>query len=61
LAAAYVLMETLRRAELKGAELAEAKQDTIRLRLPKIGARVRVTVRRLVVSMVSGFAANHQS
>jgi len=58
-AAAYVLVEALRRLALKGTELAEAQVDTIRLRLLKIGARVRVTVRRLVVSMASGFAAKH--
>jgi len=56
-AAAYVLVEALRRLALKGTELAEAQVDTIRLRLLKIGARVRVTVRRLVVSMASGFPA----
>jgi hypothetical protein len=59
-AAAYVLVEALRRLALKGTELAEAQVDTIRLRLLKIGARVRVTVRRLVVSMASGFAAKRQ-
>lgn len=59
-AAAYVLVEALRRLALQGTELAEAQVDTIRLRLLKIGARVRVTVRRLVVSMASGFAAKHQ-
>lgn len=59
-AAAYVLVEALRRLALKDTELAEAQVDTIRLRLLKIGARVRVTVRRLVVSMASGFAAKHQ-
>lgn len=59
-AAAYVLVEALRRLALKGTELAQAQVDTIRLRLLKIGARVRVTVRRLVVSMASGFAAKHQ-
>ena len=59
-AAAYVLVEALRRLALKGTELAEAQVDTIRLRLLKIGARVRVTLRRLVVSMASGFAAKRQ-
>lgn len=58
-AAAYVLVEALRRLALKGTELVEAQVDTIRLRLLKIGARVRVTVRRLMVSMASGFAAKH--
>ncbi len=39
--AAYVLVEALRRLALKGTELAEAQVDTIRLRLLKIGARIR--------------------
>lgn len=56
-----MLVETLRRVALRGTELAEAQVDTIRLQLLKIGTRVRVTVRRLVVSMASGFAAKDQS
>jgi hypothetical protein len=47
-AAAYVLMETLRRVGLAGTELAQAQVDTIRLKLRKIGARVVRSVRRIV-------------
>ncbi len=44
---AYVLMDELRRDHLKGTELEKAQCDTIRLKLFKIAARVRVTVRRV--------------
>jgi hypothetical protein len=54
-AAAYVLMETLRRVGLAGTELAEAQVDTIRLKLLKIGARVVRSVRRIVLHLASGY------
>ncbi|RPI10836.1 MAG: IS1380 family transposase [Acidobacteriales bacterium] len=54
-AAAYVLVEALRRMALKGTELAQAQVNTIRLRLLKIGARVRWTARRVSVSMASAY------
>ena len=44
---AYVLVEALRRLGLVGTEWAEAQVDTIRLRLLKIAAQVRVTARRI--------------
>jgi hypothetical protein len=44
---AYVLLEALRRLGLAGTELAEAQCQTIRLKLLKIGALVRVTVRKV--------------
>ena len=44
---AYVLVEALRRLGLAGTEWAEAQVDTIRLRLLKIAAQVRVTARRI--------------
>ena len=46
---AYVLVEALRRLGLAGTELAEAQVDTIRTKLLKIGAQVRVTVRKVWV------------
>ena len=52
---AYVLMSELRRIGLAGTELARAQCGTIRLRLLKIGARVRVTVRKIWVSMSEGY------
>ena len=54
-AAAYVLMETLRRVGLAGTELAQAQVDTIRLKLLKIGARVVRSVRRIVLHLASGY------
>ena len=54
-AAAYVLMEALRRLSLRGTALAEAQVHTIRLRLLKIGARIRFSARRVLVSMSSGY------
>lgn len=44
---AYVLMDTLRRDYLAGTELEKAQCDTIRLKLFKVAARVRTTVRRV--------------
>ncbi len=54
-AAAYVLVEALRRIGLKGTEMAQAQVNTIRLRLLKIGAQIRFSVRRVMVSMASGY------
>jgi hypothetical protein len=48
---AYVLLSELRRIGLAGTELARAQCGTIRLKLLKIGARVRVTVRRIWIAM----------
>jgi len=55
-AAAYVLMEALRRLALAGTEMARAQVQTIRLRLLKIGAHIRFSTRRVLVSMSSGYA-----
>jgi hypothetical protein len=51
---AYVLLQTLRRLGLKGTALARAQCHTIRLKLLKIGAQIRVTVRKVWVSLASG-------
>ena len=53
--AAYALMVGLRRLGLKATELATAQVGTIRLRLLKIGAQIRVTVRKVWVEMASSF------
>src|SRR3954470_881860 len=50
---AYVLLEALRRLGLAGTELAEAQCQTIRSKLLKIGAPVRVTVRKVWVKLSS--------
>jgi hypothetical protein len=52
---AYVLMSGLRRMGLQATELAEAQVSTIRTRLLKIGAQIRVTVRKVWVSMASSY------
>jgi hypothetical protein len=52
---AYVLVSGLRRLGLKATELAEAQVSTIRTKLLKIGAQVRVTVRKVWVSMASSY------
>lgn len=48
---AYVLLSELRRIGLAGTKMARAQCGTIRLKLLKIGARVRVTVRKIWVAM----------
>jgi len=53
---AYLLMEALRRLGLKQTELAEAQCMTIRLKLLKIGALIRITVRKVWVSLAGGYA-----
>jgi hypothetical protein len=50
---AYVLLEALRRIGLRHTQFARATCGTIRLKLLKIGAQVRVSVRRIKVAMAS--------
>jgi hypothetical protein len=52
---AYILLCALRRIGLKRTQFAKASCATIRLRLLKIGALVRVSVRRIKLAMASGF------
>jgi len=52
---AYVIVQALRRLCLSGTEMARAQCDTIRLKLLKIGARIRITVRKIWVSMATGY------
>ena len=54
-ALAYTLMEALRRLGLKGTEWAQAQVDTIRLKLFKIGAVVRISVRRILLQLSSTY------
>jgi hypothetical protein len=51
---AYVLLHALRRLALAGTALAYAQCQTIRLTLLKIGARVRVTTRKVWLALASG-------
>lgn len=52
---AYCLLHALRRLALAGTALANAQCDTIRLRLLKLGARVRVSVRKVWVSLSQSY------
>jgi len=52
---AYLLLERLRTLTLEGTQLATATAGTIRLRLLKVAAIVRVSVRRVYVQMASSF------
>ena len=54
-AAAYILIETLRREALVDTELANAQVDTIRNKILKIGARVVCSVRRIVLHLAGGY------
>lgn len=51
---AYLLLAALRRLGLAGTALAKAQCTTIRLTLLKIGARIRVTVRKVWLALASG-------
>jgi len=52
---AYVLLQMLRRLGLEGTELAKAQCSTIRLKVLKIGALIRITVRKVWVSLAGGY------
>ena len=54
-AMAYVLISALRRIALATTRFADATCGTIRLKLFKIGAQVRISVRRVKFSMASAF------
>jgi hypothetical protein len=52
---AYVLLDALRRIGLRHTQFASATCGTIRLKLLKVGAQVRKSVRRIKVAMASAF------
>jgi hypothetical protein len=52
---AYILMSGLRRLGLKATQLATAQVNTIRLKLLKIGALIKITVRKVWVQMASSY------
>jgi len=52
---AYALMQALRRLGLQGTEWAKAQCTTVRLKLLKIGALIRITVRKVWVAMAQGY------
>ncbi len=51
---AYVLVNELRRIALRHSQFADATCGTIRLKLLKIGALIRITVRRIYLAMTTG-------
>jgi len=51
---AYTLLEAFRRLALPNTPLARARCDTIRQKLLKIGAQIRVTVRKVWVALAEG-------
>jgi len=53
-AMAYVLVDTLRRIGLRFTQFADASAQTIRLKLLKLGALVRTSVRRIHFAIASG-------
>jgi hypothetical protein len=52
---AYLLLQALRRIGLAGTALARAQCQTIRLVLLKLGARIRITVRKVWVALATGY------
>jgi hypothetical protein len=50
----YVLLDTLRRVALRRTQFADAAVATIRLKLLKLGAQVRISVRRIHFALASG-------
>jgi hypothetical protein len=57
---AYVLLCALRRIGLAYTQFADATCGTIRLRLLKIGALVRISVRRIKLAMASAYPWQHE-
>ena len=52
---AYVLLQMLRHFGLQGTELAKAQCATIRLKLLKTGALIRISVRKVWISLAGGY------
>jgi len=52
---AYLLLPALRRLGLQGTELAKAQGTTLRLKLLKVGALMRITGRKVWGSLASGY------
>ena len=53
-AMAYILLDTLRRVGLGGTRLADAAAATIRLKLLRLGAQIRISIRRIYFAIASG-------
>lgn len=57
--AAYVVFTAFRRIALAGTDLAKAQVETVRNRILKIGALVKISVRRVYFMFASGFPYKH--
>jgi hypothetical protein len=57
---AYALVDGIRRTALKGTTASRWRVDTIRLRLLKVAARVKVTARRVLFSFTSTYPYQSQ-
>ena len=57
---AYILLCAVRRIGLKRTQFAKANCATIRLKLLKIGALVRISVRRIKLAMASTCPSRHE-
>jgi hypothetical protein len=53
--AAYIMINELRRAGLAGTAMEQAQSGTIRLKLLKVGALIKVSVRRIGVCLSSAW------
>jgi hypothetical protein len=51
----YLLMQALRRLGLRDTQMAAAQCNTIRLKLLKVGAQVKITVRKVWISWAGGY------
>ena len=52
---AYVLMQALRRLGAQGTPFARAQCSTLRLKLLKVGARIKITARRVWLSLSQAY------
>lgn len=52
---AYTVLQAFRQLCLAGTEMARAQCDTIRLKILKIGARIRITVRKVWIMLATGY------
>jgi hypothetical protein len=52
---AYVLMHNLRQSCLAATELAQSQVGIIRTKLLKLGARVLISVRRILIAISTGY------
>jgi hypothetical protein len=52
---AYMLIQAIRALGLRGTDLVDARADTIRAKLFKVGARVEITVRKVWIAFSSAY------